>query len=324
MPMAMSCCRHAPAPRVRHARRAGPRRGLGRGRDAGVTPAQRMRSTVLFVASLVIAVAAPVAGAPGPPLLAVGVEAAMSSSSTRPRRRCRAASRSAPGARPQAHAGPAASLRRGWPDPPKVRARHPPPDRAASPSSTSRPTRSGSRSPPPPAPFAVELSADGRTAYLSNSETNEIWSSTSAPERSRRIGIGTEPLEVVATRADGKVVYATARAANELSAIDAKTMTSLGRVDAGMRPRAARVRAARGHRLRRRRGRSDHHDHRYEAEHLEGDIVLRADPEDPAPKTPACRRSRPSVARRRAPLRHDRPRAVRADRRSCRRRPSSG
>jgi YVTN family beta-propeller protein len=90
----------------------------------------------------------------------------------------------------------------------------------------------------PPAPFGVDLSSDERTAFLSNSETNEILViDLGTGTVKKKIPIGTEPLEV-ATRPDGKAVYAAARAANELSAIDPKTMTSLARVDAGMRPRA--------------------------------------------------------------------------------------
>ena len=48
--------------------------------------------------------------------------------------------------------------------------------------------------------------------------------------------------------ADGKVVYVAAHGADELSAIDPKTMNLLARIDAGMRPQTHRVRAARDHR----------------------------------------------------------------------------
>lgn len=89
-----------------------------------------------------------------------------------------------------------------------------------------------------PAPFAVDLLPDGRTAYLSNSETNEVLviDITSGSVK-KKIAIGTEP-QAVAIRPDGKVVYTVTHGANELSAIDVKTMSLLGRVDAGMRPQA--------------------------------------------------------------------------------------
>jgi len=89
-----------------------------------------------------------------------------------------------------------------------------------------------------PTPFAVDLLPDGRTAYLSNSETNEVVViDITGGSIKKKIAVGTEPL-AVATRPDGKVVYAVTRGANELSAIDPKTMSLLGRVDAGMRPQA--------------------------------------------------------------------------------------
>ena len=89
-----------------------------------------------------------------------------------------------------------------------------------------------------PAPFAVDLLPDGRTAYLSNSETNEVLViDITGGSVKKKIAVGTEPL-AVATRPDGKVVYAVTRGANELSAIDPKTMSLLGRIDAGMRPQA--------------------------------------------------------------------------------------
>ena len=52
MPMAMRLLQHAQARRVRHARPAGHHRGLGGGRDAGITPLfAGMRTAALFVAS---------------------------------------------------------------------------------------------------------------------------------------------------------------------------------------------------------------------------------------------------------------------------------
>jgi YVTN family beta-propeller protein len=49
--------------------------------------------------------------------------------------------------------------------------------------------------------------------------------------------VGAEPQAIV-TRPDGKVVYAVTHTANELSAIDPKKVTLLGRIDAGVKPQA--------------------------------------------------------------------------------------
>lgn len=195
-----------------------------------------MRSPVSFVASLVIAVAVP-AGAQARPLLAVGVEAgdvvlvdpakaqvverikvgarARGLKLTRDRRRLFVAV-AGPAKGPAAPAAGSSGL-------------------AIIDIASRKVTKQIAT---PPAPFGVDLSADGRTAFLSNSETNEILViDVGTGTVKKKIGIGAEPLEV-ATRADGKAVYATARAAHELSAIDPKTMTSVARIDAGMRPRA--------------------------------------------------------------------------------------
>ena len=88
----------------------------------------------------------------------------------------------------------------------------------------------------PPGPFAVDLPPDGKTAFVSNSETNELLViDVGAGTIKTKTHVGTAP-QGVAVRPDGKVVYVAAHGADELSAIDTKTMTLLGRIDAGSRP----------------------------------------------------------------------------------------
>jgi YVTN family beta-propeller protein len=90
----------------------------------------------------------------------------------------------------------------------------------------------------PPAPFAVDVLADGRTAYLSNSDTNELLAiDVGTGAIKKKLTGGMEP-QAVAVRPDGKVVYVATHSANELSAIDPKKMTLLGRIDAGLKPQA--------------------------------------------------------------------------------------
>lgn len=90
----------------------------------------------------------------------------------------------------------------------------------------------------PPAPFAVDLLPDGRTAFVSNSETNEILViDITGGAVKKKLAVGTEP-QAVLTRPDGKVVYTLTHSANELSAIDPKKVTLLGRIDAGVKPQA--------------------------------------------------------------------------------------
>jgi YVTN family beta-propeller protein len=88
----------------------------------------------------------------------------------------------------------------------------------------------------PPGPFAVDLLPDGKTAFLSSSETNELLTiDLGAGTIKKKTGVGTAPQDV-AVRPDGKVVYVAAHGADEVSAIDTKTMSLLGRIDAGSRP----------------------------------------------------------------------------------------
>jgi YVTN family beta-propeller protein len=90
----------------------------------------------------------------------------------------------------------------------------------------------------PPSPFAVDLLPDGRTAFMSNSETNEVFVIDTVDGLvKKKLAVGAEPQAIV-TRPDGKVVYAVTHTANELSAIDPKKVTLLGRIDAGVKPQA--------------------------------------------------------------------------------------
>ena len=88
----------------------------------------------------------------------------------------------------------------------------------------------------PPGPFAVDLLPDGKTAFVSSSDTNELLViDVGTGTIKTKTHVGTAP-QGVAVCPDGKVVYIAAHGADELSAIDTKTMTLLGRIDAGSRP----------------------------------------------------------------------------------------
>jgi YVTN family beta-propeller protein len=86
-----------------------------------------------------------------------------------------------------------------------------------------------------PAPFGVDISPDGRTGYLSNNDTNEVFTIDLATGSLRKTHVGREP-RGVAVRADGAVVYVATYGADEVSAIDARTISFLGRIDAGSKP----------------------------------------------------------------------------------------
>jgi YVTN family beta-propeller protein len=87
-----------------------------------------------------------------------------------------------------------------------------------------------------PAPFGVDLLPDGKTAFVSNSDTNEIFAiDLVAGSVKKKLGVGAGP-QAVAVRPDGKVVYVATHGSDEVSAIDPKTVTLLGRIDAGPHP----------------------------------------------------------------------------------------
>ena len=88
----------------------------------------------------------------------------------------------------------------------------------------------------PPSPFAVDVSANGRTAFLSNNETNELFViDVGAGTVTKKGPAGREP-QGVAVRRDGKAVYVAAHGTDEISALDPKTLNLLMRIDAGARP----------------------------------------------------------------------------------------
>jgi len=87
-------------------------------------------------------------------------------------------------------------------------------------------------------PFDVDLSTDGRTAFVSNNDTNEVTVLDIAKGTvKKKMSVGMEP-EGIAVRPDGKVVYAVSHAVDEIYALDTKTMKLVLRVDAGIRPHA--------------------------------------------------------------------------------------
>jgi YVTN family beta-propeller protein len=87
-----------------------------------------------------------------------------------------------------------------------------------------------------PGPFAVDITPDGRTAYVSNSDTNEVFAvdvSAGTVKKKTSLGAGPQALAVVP---GGKTVYVANHGSDEVTAIDAKAVTVAGRIDAGSRP----------------------------------------------------------------------------------------
>jgi YVTN family beta-propeller protein len=88
----------------------------------------------------------------------------------------------------------------------------------------------------PPSPFAVELSPDGRTAFLSNNETNEVFVvDVGAGTVLKKAPVGREP-QGLAVRRDGKAVFVATHGTDEISVIDPKTANLSMRIDGGARP----------------------------------------------------------------------------------------
>ena len=87
-----------------------------------------------------------------------------------------------------------------------------------------------------PGPFGVDLLPDGRTAYLSNSDTNEVLAvDVGAGTIKKKTTIGAGP-QAVAIGPSGKIVYVANHGSDEVTAIDPKAVTVVGRIDAGSRP----------------------------------------------------------------------------------------
>ena len=72
-------------------------------------------------------------------------------------------------------------------------------------------------------------------SYRTATPTRFSPSTSCAGTVKKKLTVGAEP-QVVAVRPDGKVVYVATHGSDEVSAIDAKTLTLLGRIDAGPHP----------------------------------------------------------------------------------------
>jgi YVTN family beta-propeller protein len=94
------------------------------------------------------------------------------------------------------------------------------------------------RLPSGPDPETLDVTADGRTLFVSNEETSQL-SAIDLPSGTVRgvVGVGREP-EGVTVRPDGKVVFVTCEADNEVVAVDASTLAVIGHVPTGARPRS--------------------------------------------------------------------------------------
>jgi YVTN family beta-propeller protein len=87
-------------------------------------------------------------------------------------------------------------------------------------------------------PEAFDVSADGKTIYVSNEETAEMSAvDTSTGSIRARVKVGQEP-EGVTVRPDGKVVFVTSEVDGEVTAVDTATMAVVGHIKTGARPRA--------------------------------------------------------------------------------------
>jgi YVTN family beta-propeller protein len=89
-----------------------------------------------------------------------------------------------------------------------------------------------------PAPVAVAVSPDGRTAYVVNAGSNELTLvdvASGAVKSSAPTGMAPQG---VAIRPDGKIVYVVSHDADEVYALDAKTMKLVIRIEAGPRPQS--------------------------------------------------------------------------------------
>jgi YVTN family beta-propeller protein len=88
------------------------------------------------------------------------------------------------------------------------------------------------------APVAIDLSPNGKTAYVANGETAELTVLDLASGKiTKKIHVGQDPAGVT-VRPDGKVVYVAMAGTNEVYAIDAVKLELVMRVDAGIVPRS--------------------------------------------------------------------------------------
>ena len=88
------------------------------------------------------------------------------------------------------------------------------------------------------APTALDLSPDGKLAFVANGETAEVTVvDLTTGQIKKKISVGQEP-SGVAVRPDGKIVYVAATESNEVVAIDTAKLAMVMRVDAGSHPRS--------------------------------------------------------------------------------------
>jgi YVTN family beta-propeller protein len=86
-------------------------------------------------------------------------------------------------------------------------------------------------------PESFDLTADGKTMFVSNEETGEASVvDLGTGQVTTRIPVGDEP-EGVRLRPDGKVVYVTSEVGNEVAAVDIASQKVVAKVEVGPRPR---------------------------------------------------------------------------------------
>lgn len=90
-------------------------------------------------------------------------------------------------------------------------------------------------------PESFDLSADGKTLFVSNEETAEVTVlDLGSGQALRRVPVGKEP-EGVTVSPDGKVVFVTSEEESAVALIDAAKWTPLKRLSTGPRPRSVVV-----------------------------------------------------------------------------------
>jgi len=89
------------------------------------------------------------------------------------------------------------------------------------------------------APFDVDLTPDGRTAFVSSNETNEVFAVNVASGAVKKKALDTGKLESVAIRPDGRVAYAIMSGVDEVYALDGRTLKPIRRIGVGPHPHAA-------------------------------------------------------------------------------------
>jgi YVTN family beta-propeller protein len=76
------------------------------------------------------------------------------------------------------------------------------------------------------------LSADGKTAYVTNGNDGTVTVIDTATQATQTIGVGSNPMGV-AISPDGTTIYVTNGYSNSLSVIDAATNTVVNTIDLG-------------------------------------------------------------------------------------------